>query len=275
MDFPRWFESLTALVGDILARAQGWAPLLAVALGLVALGWGAGAGLRALTVRLLTVLEGRFQGQTRRIFSGDAGVGHRASEVIGSFVFWVVFVLFLAAATDALGLPVLSTWLSGLSQFLPRLLLATLIILAGILAGRLSRDTIAVAVTAGGLGFGQALGRGAQIAVVTAAAITAVDQVGIDSQFLTSAILITIGALLGGTALAFGLGARASASNIIALHYVRQRYRVGQTIRLGDLHGVILEIGTTEVVIDSGDTQVQIPGQAFAREAAAVVKAGA
>jgi hypothetical protein len=275
MDFRGWVESLTALAGDMFARAQSYVPLLVIALGLVALGWAVGTGLRAFTVRLLNILEGRFQGQTHRFLSAPTGVGRRASEVVGSFVFWVVFVLFLAAATDALGLPVLSTWLSGLSQFLPRLLLATLIVLAGILAGRLSCDTITVAVTAGGLAFGQVLGRGAQIAVVTAAAITAVDQVGIDSQFLTSAILITIGALLSGTALAFGLGARASASNIIALHYVRQRYRVGQTIRLGDVHGVILEIGTTEVVIDSGDAQVQVPGDVFARQAAAVVKAGA
>ena len=32
-----------------------------------------------------------------------------------------MFIVFLGAATDALGLPVLSTWLSGLVLFLPRL----------------------------------------------------------------------------------------------------------------------------------------------------------
>jgi hypothetical protein len=51
-------------------------------------------------------------------------VARKASDVIGSFVFWAVFIVFLGAATDTLGLPVLATWLSGLSRFLPRLLVA-------------------------------------------------------------------------------------------------------------------------------------------------------
>ena len=265
-----WLESLVEAAGDLPVRLVAILPSLALAIILILLGWLVGRGLRSWVVRLLDLIERRFLEKTRRFVSVDTGTDRRASEVIGSFVFWVVFVLFLAAATDALGLPVLSTWLSGLSQFLPRLLLATIIVLAGVLAGRLARDTIAAAVTAGGLAFGRALGRGAQIAIVTAAVVTAVDQIGIDSGFFTSAVLITIGALLGGTALAFGFGARASAANIIALHYVRQRYRVGQTIRVGDAQGVITEIGTTEVVIDTGDTQVQVPGHLFARQATAV-----
>jgi len=269
---PAWLESLLAGARALPARAADFLPSLAIAVALILVGWLVGWALRSWVVRLLDLIERRFLEKTRRFAPVDTGVDRRASEVVGSFVFWVVFVLFLAAATDALGLPVLSTWLSGLSAFLPRLLLATIIILAGVLAGRLARDTIAAAVTAGGLAFGQALGRGAQIAIVTAAVVTAVDQVGIDSGFFTSAVLITIGALLGGTALAFGFGARASAANIIALHYVRQRYRVGQTIRVGEVQGVITEIGTTEVVVDTGDTRVQVPGQVFARQGAAVVK---
>ena len=52
----------------------------------------------------------------------------------------------------------------------------------------------------------------------------AADQIGIDSEFSTSTVLITISALLIGAALAFGFRSRASAGNILALHYVRQRY---------------------------------------------------
>jgi hypothetical protein len=267
-----WLETLTGSAGAVLARLEDVLPALAAAGGLILLGWLVGRGLRAWVVRLLDVIEQRFLEKTRRFVAVDPAVDRRASEVIGSVVFWVVFVLFLAAATDALGLPVLSTWLAGLSQFLPRLLLATIIVLAGVLAGRLARDTVAAAVTAGGLAFGRALGRATQIAIVVAAVVTAVDQVGIDSGFFTSATLITIGALLGGTALAFGFGARTSAGNIIALHYVRQRYRVGQTIRIGDVRGVITEIGTTEVVVDTDDAHVQVPGHHFARRAAAIEK---
>lgn len=272
MDFAGGFESFAVVAGDLARRFQGYLPSLLLASGLILVGWLVGSVLRAVATRLLGLVERRFWQKTRQLVTVDAGAERHASEIIGSFVFWAVFVIFLAAATDALGLPVLSIWLSGLSQFLPRLLLATLIVLAGVLAGRLARDAIAAAVTTGGLAFGHALGRAAQIAVVTAAVVTAVDQVGIDSGFFTSVMLIAAGTLLGGTALAFGLGARTSAGNIIALHYVKQRYRVGQAIRVGDVQGVITEIGTTEVVVDTGEALVQVPGHLFARQAAALMK---
>jgi hypothetical protein len=273
VDFAAGYESIAVVIGDLAERFQGYLPSLLLAAGLLLVGWLVGSVLRAAAIRLLGLVEQRFWQKTRRLVEVEAGTERRASEIIGSFVFWAIFVLFLAAATDALGLPVLSIWLSGLSQFLPRLLLATLIVLAGVLAGRLSRDAITAAVTTGGLAFGQALGRGAQVAVVTAAVVTAVDQVGIDSGFFTSVMLIAAGTLLGGTALAFGLGARASAGNIIAVHYVRQRYEVGQAIRVGDVQGLITEIGTTEVVVDTGEALVQVPGHLFARQAAARLKA--
>ena len=274
MDFVGGLESFAVVAGDVARRFQGYLPSLLLAAGLVLIGWLVGTLLRTAAVRLLGVVERRFWRRAQQLVEVETGSEQRASEVIGSFVFWAVFVLFLAAATDALGLPVLSIWLSGLSQFLPRLLLATLIVLAGVLAGRLCRDAIAAAVTTGGLAFGQALGRGSQIAIVTAAAVTAVDQVGIDSGFFTSVVLIAVGTLLGGTALAFGLGARTSAGNIMAMHYVRQRYKVGQAVRVGDVQGVITEIGTTEVVVDTGEALVQVPGHLFARQAAARLKTG-
>ena len=275
MDVAGAFESFAVVAGDLAGRFQNYLPALLLASGLILVGWLVGSVLRAWSVRLIGIVERRFWRRAQRLVTVDAGTERHASEIIGSFVFWAVFVIFLAAATDALGLPVLSIWLSGLSQFLPRLLLATLIVLAGVLAGRLARDAIAAAVTTlserapGVMG---TISRAAQIAVVTAAVVTAVDQIGIDSGFFASVVLIAVGTLLGGTALAFGFGARTSAGNIIAVHYFKQRYRVGQAIRVGDVQGIISEIGTTEVVVDTGEALVHVPGHLFARQPAALMK---
>lgn len=149
-------------------------------------------------------------------------------------MFWVVFLFFLTAATETLGLPVLATWLSGVSRCLPRVLVAVLLVLAGLLAGNLARDAITTAAAAAGVVYGQLLGRVAQVIILLIAVVTGVDQIGIDSKFRT--LTIVIGAITGGTALAFGLGARISVSNIIASHYLRPTYRFGHTVRISDVH---------------------------------------
>jgi len=263
MNLNEWIASLSSSFDQVAGRVQQYLPSVLGALGLLLLGWIAGRILRTWSVRLMALLERRLEGKAIRSASARLGVERNASEVIGSFVFWAVFVIFLGAATDTLGLPVLATWLSGLSQFLPRLLLATLIVLAGILAGTLARDAISATTLASGVVFGQALGRGTQVAIITAAVITGVDQIGIDSRFLTGAIMIALAAFLGGSALAFGLGARTAASNIVAVHYVRQTYKVGQRVRLGPQEGTIREITSTSVVLDTPDGRVLVPAKEF------------
>jgi small-conductance mechanosensitive channel len=259
MNLNEWMASLIRSFDEIAGRVQLYLPSVLGAIGLLILGWLAGRLLRTWSVRLMARVERRFEGHALRSASARLGVERSASEVIGSFVFWAVFIVFLGAATDTLGLPVLATWLSGLSRFLPRLLLAALIVLAGILAGTLARDAIA----ATGITVGRTLGRGTQLAIMTAAVITAVDQIGIDSRFLTGAIMIALAAFLGGTALAFGLGARTAASNIIAVHYVRQTYRVGQRVRLGDVEGTIREITSTSVVLETNAGRLLVPAKTF------------
>ncbi len=239
MNVGEWVGSLGRSFEQVAGRVQLYLPSVLGALGLLLLGWLLGRLLQAWIVRLLSFVERRFRSHPIQVATARLGVDRNASDVIGSFVFWAVFIIFLGAATDALGLPVLATWLSGLSQFLPRLLLATLIILAGVLAGTLTRDAISTTTKAGGLAFGNVLGRLAQVAIITAATITDVDQIGIDSTFLTGTLMIGLAAFLGGGALAFGLGARTAASNIIAVHYVRQTYKTGQQVKLRALQGTI------------------------------------
>jgi hypothetical protein len=96
----------------------------------------------------------------------------------------------------------------------------------------------------------------------------------VDSTFLTGAMMIGLGAILGGCALAFGLGARTAASNIIAVHYVRQAYRTGQEVKVDAFHGTIREITATAVLLDTIDGRVLVPGREFAEKASTLVAVG-
>jgi small-conductance mechanosensitive channel len=171
--------------------------------------------------------------------------------------------LFFTAATETLGLPVLATWLGGVSYYLPRVLVAVLIVFAGLLAGNLARDAITGAADAARLTYGSLLGQAVQGVILLIAIVTSVDQLGIESRFLTATITIVIGAIIGAAALAFGLGSRTAVSNIIAVHYLRQIYRVGHTVKVGNVHGKILEITPTAVIIEESDGRVLVPAKEF------------
>jgi len=263
MDYTEWVQPLSNSL-DILAQRIGQhLPNLLAAAALLFIGWGLASLARTWSRRLISGVDWFVRSRAIENALRRIGVERGVSDVIGTILFWVVLFLFFTAATETLGLPVLATWLAGVSYYLPRVLVAVLIVLAGLLAGNLAREAISGAAGAARLAYGSLLGRAVQGVIVLIAIVTGVDQLGIESRFLTATITIVIGAIIGGAALAFGLGSRTAVSNIIAAHYLRQTYRVGHTVKIGDVHGKILEITATAVVIESSAGRVLVPAKDF------------
>ena len=271
MDYVRWGEALDRSFTVFVQRIGEHLPNILGSVLLILVGWLLARALRSTIIRLSGRLDGLVRKQATDDFLKRFGVERPVSNVIGSIVFWLVLLLFFTAATETLGLPVLATWLSGVSYYLPRILVAALIIFAGLLAGNLAREAISAAATTAGLTYGQVLGRAVYVIILLIAIVTAVDQLGIESRFLTLTITIVIAALIGGAALAFGLGSRTTVSNIIAAHYLRQVYRVGDDVKIGAVHGKIVEIRPTCVILEGLDSRVLVPAKDFSETASMLI----
>jgi len=272
VDYQHWAEALNDSMTLLAQRIGGYLPHILSALALLIGGWILARILRLASVRLIAGLDALLRRQGMERFLIRIGLQRPASELVGGFVYWVVFLIFFAAATETLGLPVVATWLGGVSTYLPRVLVAALILLGGFLAGSIARDALTTAAGAAGIAYGALLGRIAYIAILLIAVITGIDQVGIESRFLTATITIVIGSIVGAAALAFGLGARTAVSNIIAVHYVRQHYQVGQTIRIGDAQGRISEITNTSIIVENSNGRLMVPAKEFGERVSTLLK---
>ena len=141
MNFATYGIALRAILASITDSARLVLPNLLGAVALLAGGWLAALLLRRVTVRLSRRIDGfarrsNVDGALQRI-----GVQRPLSDVIGGFVFWTVFLFFVAGATEAFGLPVLSTWLTGVAFFLPRIAAALLVLLAGVLVANFAKGS--------------------------------------------------------------------------------------------------------------------------------------
>jgi small-conductance mechanosensitive channel len=238
-------------------------------------GWLIARLLQRLSARLFR----RFDGFARRSNVDGAlqriGVQRPLSAVIGGFVFWTVFLFFVAGATEAFGLPILSTWLTGVAFFLPRIAAALLVLLAGVLIANFARDAVQAASATANVAYGEALAHVVRTVMLSVAVLIAVNELGIDVTILTVTLGVVLGATFGGVALAFGLGAGTAVSNIIGSHYIRQLVRVGQTVRLGVVEGEIEAITPTSVVLKTADGRVIVPAKRFSEVASTLVAPGA
>jgi hypothetical protein len=188
---------------------------------------------------------------------------HQVDTLLGRAAFWIVVLLTLMTATQELGIPVVSRWLLAVAAFLPRLLLGLLIVFFGVVAGALCRGAVARALPASDIVDPQGLGGLVQGIVVGFSVLVAVQQLGVDVGFITTVITIALIGFFAAGALAFGFGGRTTVANILAGHYVRELYEVGQTVRIRELEGRIVRMTPTAVILSTEDGETAVPSQLF------------
>src|ERR687890_643253 len=148
-------------------------------------------------------------------FFDRAETNQTPHSILGKLVFWFVFIIALTMAADALGIPQVSTVLGQLIAYIPNIIAAILIlILAALLANFVS------GIVRGATGSGL-LASIAQYAIIVYAAFAALTQLGIAVQLTAPTFLILLGGVALAAALAFGIGGREVAQDILQKAYGR------------------------------------------------------
>jgi small-conductance mechanosensitive channel len=270
--YSEWSTALEKAYTGLVQRLAESLPNLIGALLLILAGWLIGRLLRVLTVRLIHLLDRAI----RRLSRSNAerpGILAASAGVLGSVVYWVAVLFFLTAATQVLGLDAFLGWLNRVVAYLPTLLTGGLIILAGFLLSALVRDLVA---TAAPVADSQRvlLGRVAQFVILITAIVIGADQIGIKVTFLVIMVTVLASTLLGGLALALSLGARTYVSNLIGAHYLSRQFRAGQTVRVGNYEGHILEFTATSIVLETADGRVNLPAKIYHEEPIVLLMGG-
>ena len=138
------------------------------------------------------------------------------ATVLGRLVFWFVFIIAITMAADALGIQQVSAVLAQLIAYIPSIIAAILIlVLAALLANFLA------GIVRGATG-SDLLSNIARYAIIIYAAFAAITELGIAVQLTAPTFLIVLGAVALAAAIAFGLGSRDVAKEIVEKAYHRR-----------------------------------------------------
>jgi small-conductance mechanosensitive channel len=259
--------SNTQWLSDVLARLQAFLPQLLVAALLVFAGWLIALFLRFLMGRLLARVIERARRSTQfREAVEDRGIRSTIPRIVAGFVFWVTWLFFITAAIESLGFTLVTDVLNQVAYYLPNVLAAVVVVVGGLVVARLVGRSVTTGARSAGVPNAERLGRAVQVLVIVVAVVVALDQIGIDAQLLVILLTVLMAATFGSAGLAFALGARDTVGNIIASHYVAQTYRIGQTIRIGDIEGEILQATPTAIIVATREGRIQIPARRFTEE---------
>lgn len=261
--FSQWRDALAGVLDQTLERLALFLPNVLGAFLLLLVGWVVAHLLRSTAVRLTLLGERALARISSSRGAVPAHLPQASARILGSVVFWVVVLFFLTAATQVLGLDTFSVWLSRVVDYLPTVFAGALIIVAGFLVSRLAREVVQAAMASTGERQRALVGRVVQAAILVTAILVGAEQIGIKVTFLVILAAAAGIALVGAVALSLSLGAREYVANLIGGHYLRQRYSVGQHVRIADYEGRILELTDTAVVLETSEGRASLPAKVF------------
>ena len=198
-----------------------WLPSLLAALAILVIGY--------IVAKIVGNLVGRVlhsAGFDRLLQKSPGGnfvsrVSTSPSRLLGRITFWALMLGVISLAVTALGIDALTNFLGEIYAYLPNVIAALLIFLvAGLVA-------TAVATLAsrflGDTGIGKIVATAAPILVMTIATFMILDQLKIAENIVVITYAALIGAIALGSALAFGLGGRDVARDMLSTAYDKGR----------------------------------------------------
>lgn len=220
-----WGDALLTSLTAALALFLGAIPRVLGFFIVLLIGWIiAGILIKAVTGVLRTVKFNQIA--QRSGFSGfvhNMGVHTDASKLVATVVGWFVRLIVLVVAFDELGLPAVSAVLQQLLLWLPNLVVALVVLVLAGLAANALQGLVRGAAMEAGLGNPDLLATIARLAVWAFAIVVAINQIGVATTLVDMLFMGLVGALALALGLAFGLGGRETAGEI-----VKGWYRKGQ-----------------------------------------------
>jgi flagellar biosynthesis protein FliQ len=210
-------------VRALLLQIGAFLPRLALALGVLVVGWLLAKALRLFVVKALRALN--FHVLTERAgidgFLQQGGTDKDATALFGWIAYALVVLVSLIVAFNSLGLTQVTDLLGRVLLFVPKLLVALLVLIFGSYFARFVGGAVRSYCKSAGVSDGDLLGRVTRYAILAFVVLLAIDYLDIGGQLIQQTFLILLAGVVFAIALAFGLGARERAARLIERWFPR------------------------------------------------------
>jgi hypothetical protein len=255
-------------IGDSVERGFdtffAWLPALVGALVILIIGYFVAKIVGNLLARVLSRA-----GLDRHVLTGQTGewvrkVTSSPSTLIGRLAFWAIFLGAISLAATALGIEALTAFVASVYEYLPNVIAAILIFLV---AGAIAAGTATLASRfMGDTPTGRIVSTAAPILVMTIATFMILDQLKIAEDIVVITYAALLGAVALGAALAFGLGGREVAAEMLRGAYVKGQAATEQVKRDVEVGRQRVETRTSAaddsrptVIAEQSDTPAMTP----------------
>jgi len=212
-----WGNLIVDPIRQMLTKIMAYLPTLLGALIILIVGWLVAKAIRRIvdwvlkTVRFDMLADKAGISETLR--KGDLKISAR--EVLSGIVYWLIIIMVLVMAVDALGLPKASDVLASLFAYIPKVIAALLVLVVAMFLASFVSGIVRIAAGNANLPKPEILAGVCRWAIIVFAVTIALGELGIGTLLVTATFNIILGGICLALALAFGLGGKDAAARYL------------------------------------------------------------
>lgn len=181
------------------------------------------------------------------------------SNIITGLVKFILILIILIVGADFLKLTIVSVQIGKLLEYLPKFLIGVLIFVFGVyLASQVKKmiNSLIKSIDAGGA---KAISSVVFYLIFVFVSITALNQIGVNTEIISDNLTYIIGAALIAITLAIGLGSRDIVYRLILGFYTKKNLEIGMKIQIDDQTGIIESIDNICLVLKTENDKIVYP----------------
>jgi small-conductance mechanosensitive channel len=181
------------------------------------------------------------------------------SNLLPSILYYFMLMLFISAATETLGVKVISDLVASIMNNIFPTIAAVILLLVGILIADLLQKIVITACKSMNINSGKLIGNMVFFFIFIIALIAALGQAGINTSLLESSFSIIVAGVIFAFSFGYGLASKDVLSNIISSFYNKNKFKEGQLIEIDGIKGSIISIDQTSIIVKTGDSKAIFP----------------
>lgn len=212
-----WGQITLSALQEALQGFLNFLPNLIAAIIVFVIGWFISVGIGKLITRILNSfrINQFFEKRGWKESLAKVDIKMDISGLIGALIKWFLVIIFLSAAANILKLEQFSSFLTKVVAWIPNLIIAALIFVVAVIVADLLEKIIKGFAKTIGTGYVKTLGAVVRWAIWIFAIFAILVQLGIAPTIINTIIIGLVGMLALAGGLAFGLGAKDEAGNLI------------------------------------------------------------
>lgn len=173
----------------------------------------------------------------------------KISSILSKILYFFIFLIFIVAATDVLGMPALSDLFKNMLNYIPNVVVALVMLMIGVLVADALRKGIETTGKSLGIPSASLLANAFFYFILINFMMAALGQLNIDTKFIESNILIAVGGISLAFAIGYGLASKNILSNLVSGFYTKDKFNIGDEITVDGARGQIVNMDRSSITL--------------------------